>query len=160
MVRSGTTSSQSRKKKPSPEKKAQSPEGNNQAAIPGDSLPFTFATPPGFSQADVESIRTSFRAYDSLGIPMDIDVTMVMESKNASGGITWRYFAESSDDSDADRVVGTGTITFDSNGNYLEGLFLDIAIVVLTGLFVVSIGRIQVAEVLLDEQSLPMLRQS
>lgn len=98
------------------------------AGIPGDSLPFTFTTPTGFSQADVESIRTSFRAYDSLGIPMDIDVTMVMESKNASGGITWRYFAESSDDSDADRVVGTGTITFDSNGNYLEGATLDIAV--------------------------------
>ena len=98
------------------------------AGIPGDSLPFTFTTPAGFSQADVESIRTSFRAYDSLGIPMDIDVTMVMESKKVAGGITWRYFAESSDDSDADRVVGTGTISFDSNGNYLEGTTLDITV--------------------------------
>jgi len=98
------------------------------AIIPGDSLPFTFTTPAGFSQADVESIRTSFRAYDSLGIPMDIDVTMVMESKDPAGGITWRYFAESSDDSDADRVVGTGTITFDSSGNYLESTTPDIAI--------------------------------
>jgi len=98
------------------------------AGIPGDSLPFIFSIPAGFSQADVESIRTSFRAYDSLGIPMDVDVTMVMESKNAAGGITWRYFAESADDSDTDRVVGTGTISFDSNGNYLEGLALDITI--------------------------------
>ncbi|MBN1846416.1 MAG: flagellar hook-basal body complex protein [Sedimentisphaerales bacterium] len=98
------------------------------AGIPGDSLPFTFTEPSGFSLADVESVRTSFRAYDSLGIPMDIDVTMVMESKTAGGGITWRYFAESSDDSDADRVVGTGTISFDANGNYLEGDNLSITI--------------------------------
>jgi flagellar hook protein FlgE len=98
------------------------------AGIPGDSLPFIFSLPTGFSQADVESVRTSFRAYDSLGIPMDIDVTMVMESKTASGGITWRWFAECSDDSDADRVIGTGTINFDANGNYLEATNLDITI--------------------------------
>jgi len=98
------------------------------AGIPGDSLPFSFSNPAGFSQADVESIRTSFRAYDSLGIPMDIDITIVMESKSPSGGITWRYFAESSNDSDADRVIGTGTIAFDSNGNYLEGANLDVSI--------------------------------
>ena len=59
---------------------------------------------------------------------MDVDLTMVLESKNAGGGLTWRYFAESSDDSDAgnvdetaSRVVGTGTIEFDSQGAYLSG---------------------------------------
>jgi len=100
------------------------------AGIPGDSLPFTFAEPSGFDRAEVESVRTSFRAYDSLGIPIDIDVTLVMESKNANGGIVWRYFAESSDDRKldptgnllgTDRVLGTGTIEFDANGNYLNG---------------------------------------
>ena len=87
-------------------------------AIPGDTLPFIFTN--AVSQAEVESVRTSFRAYDSLGIPLDIDLTIVMESKNTNGGVIWRYFAECSPDSDADRVVGTGTVEFDGNGNFLE----------------------------------------
>ena len=95
-------------------------------SIPGDSLPLTFAAPDGFELADVESVRTSFRAYDSVGIPLDIDITLVLESKNSGGGLTWRFFAESSQDwntSDANnpnRVLGTGTISFDANGNFLE----------------------------------------
>lgn len=90
-------------------------------------LPFTFSVVAGTEQlapteeGNIESVRTSFRAYDSLGIPLDIDVTMVMESKDANGGITWRYFAECSEDSDGSRAAGTGTITFDGNGTYLEG---------------------------------------
>ena len=81
--------------------------------------PFAFAEPDGFELADIESVKTSFRAYDSLGIPMDVDVTIVMVDKT-DNGITWRYFAESTDDTDDDRVVGSGTITFDPNGNFLE----------------------------------------
>ena len=81
--------------------------------------PLTFAEPDGFTIADVEGVKTSFRAYDSLGIPMDVDLTIVMVDKT-DNGITWRYFAESTDDTDADRVVGSGTITFDPNGNFLE----------------------------------------
>ncbi len=92
------------------------------------SLPFDFSVPNGFTQADVESVRTSFRAYDSLGSPMDVDITLVMQSKNPTGGITWRYFAECGADSDADRTVGTGTITFDANGKYLDGSDLNISI--------------------------------
>jgi len=90
------------------------------ASLPSN-LPFTFSVPDGFSQTDVESVRTSFRAYDSLGSPMDIDVTLVMLSKAENGGITWRYFAESGEDTSGGRCVGTGTVTFDSGGNYLEG---------------------------------------
>ncbi|MBN2212153.1 MAG: flagellar hook-basal body complex protein [Sedimentisphaerales bacterium] len=89
--------------------------------------PFNFQVPSGFSQADIESIRTSFRAYDSLGIPMDIDVTIVMESKSGTG-ITWRFFAESSDNVTGGRTLGTGTISFDTEGNYLEGTGLTVSI--------------------------------
>lgn len=91
---------------------------------PPNSIPFSFAKS---ASATGESIRTSFRAYDSLGIPVDIDITMVMQAKD-NNGITWRYFAESSNDTDADRVVGTGLINFDTAGNYLDGEDLNIVI--------------------------------
>lgn len=95
-------------------------QGTSASVIPGDALPFTFAEPGGFTAAEVETARTSFRGYDSLGIPINIDVTMVLQSKGASGGLTWRFYAESSEDSDTSRVVGTGTIVFDANGAFLE----------------------------------------
>jgi len=58
---------------------------------------------------------------------MEIVVTLVMESKS-SDGITWRFYAESSDDTDADRVLGTGTVKFDSSGNFLEATDRNITI--------------------------------
>jgi len=96
------------------------------AADPVTSLPFTFST-DGSQQTEVESVRTSFTAYDSLGNPMDIDLTFVLLDKNASGTV-WRFYAESSDDSDVDRVLGSGTVSFDTNGSYLEGTDLVITI--------------------------------
>jgi len=88
-------------------------------------VPFQFGTT--VAEATGESIRTSFRAFDTLGNPMDINLTMVMESKSTNG-ITWRYFAESADDTDFDRVLGTGTFLFDITGNYLEGSNMVISI--------------------------------
>ncbi len=88
--------------------------------------PFIFTTPNSHTQGSVESVRTSFLGFDSLGTSMNIDVTLVMESKS-NAGITWRYFAESGEDTDvgdhttADgRVLGTGTVMFDPNGNFLQ----------------------------------------
>jgi flagellar hook protein FlgE len=97
------------------------------AAAPAQSQPFNFTTPNGFDLNPVESARTLFTGYDSLGIPFDVNLTFVMESKDVNG-IKWRYFAESSDDTDPDRVLGTGTISFDSNGSYLNGTELTISI--------------------------------
>lgn len=74
-----------------------------------------------------ESIRTSFRGFDSLGNAVNINITMVMESKGSTG-VRWRFYAESADDSDADRVLGTGTILFDPGGSYLNGTNLDISV--------------------------------
>lgn len=67
-----------------------------------------------------ESISTAFVAYDSLGIAVTVDITMVLESKNTGIGTTWRYYAESGDDSDVDLTIGTGTLTFDENGRYVD----------------------------------------
>ena len=100
------------------------------ALAPGNTLPIRFTS--NITTADDlaalgESIRTSFRAYDSLGNPMDVDITMVMETKEDTGN-TWRFFAESAEDSDFDRCLGTGTIKFDPTGSYLEGTDLTITI--------------------------------
>ncbi len=99
-------------------------------SLPPNTLPFRFSSniTTETERASLgESLRTSFEAYDSLGVPMEIVVTLVMESKS-SDGITWRFYAESSDDTDADRVLGTGTVKFDSSGNFLEATDRNITI--------------------------------
>ncbi len=68
-----------------------------------------------------ESVHTSFVGYDSLGTPVTVDVTAVLESKDDQGNV-WRFFATSGDDSDINTVpsegivLGNGTLTFDANG--------------------------------------------
>jgi flagellar hook protein FlgE len=65
--------------------------------------------------ADGESVRTTFVVYDSLGAPVEAELAFVLESKS-DAGTTWRYFAESSDDSDASPVLGTGVVGFNPDG--------------------------------------------
>jgi flagellar hook protein FlgE len=77
------------------------------------------------SDPNGESVYTSFVAYDSLGTPLTINVTAVLESK-ADTGTTWRFFANSADDTDASTfnpagpfdgsILGTGTLSFDNTG--------------------------------------------
>lgn len=62
-----------------------------------------------------ESVRTSFLVFDSLGTPLQVDLTMVLESKSSTG-TTWRYYAESEDNVGGDIRVGTGTIDFGTDG--------------------------------------------
>lgn len=80
-----------------------------------NSKPFTWAKT---QDADGESVRTSFYAYDSLGTEVNLDLTMVLEEKSNTG-TTWRFYIQSEDDSDLDRVVGNGTLTFDTGGKLL-----------------------------------------
>lgn len=81
--------------------------------------PFTFVD--GENAAGIasnpagESVHTSFEVYDSLGTPVTIDVTAVLESKANTGNV-WRYYATSGDDTDVDTAVSTGTLTFDNQG--------------------------------------------
>jgi flagellar hook protein FlgE len=77
------------------------------------SIPITMAD--SGQKAIGQSVYTSFTAYDSLGKPIQVNVTMVLESQ-ATGGNTWRFYAESPD-SKSGRTVGTGTATFDQSGN-------------------------------------------
>jgi flagellar hook protein FlgE len=71
--------------------------------------------PTKAASADGESIRNSFVVYDSLGNPITVDLTMVLEARDNTG-TRWRYFAESADDTDVALQVGTGTINFDPQG--------------------------------------------
>lgn len=69
--------------------------------------------------ANGESGFTPFMVYDSLGNEINVNMTFVLESV-ATTGNTWRWYAESPDDTDVSRVVGSGTMTFDTNGTFLN----------------------------------------
>ena len=70
------------------------------------------------ADANGESVRTTFIAFDSLGTAVEADMTMVLESKS-NAGTTWRYYIESADDSDMALAVGTGTVQFDPFGQLI-----------------------------------------
>jgi flagellar hook protein FlgE len=64
-----------------------------------------------------ESTNTTISAYDSLGTPISINLTAVLESKTLTGGTVWRYYATSPDNMGANGpIVGSGTLTFNSSG--------------------------------------------
>lgn len=62
-----------------------------------------------------ESVRTTTVVYDSLGAPVTVDLTFVLEGKDNSG-TTWRYFADSPDDTDLSPNLATGLVHFDTLG--------------------------------------------
>ncbi len=78
----------------------------------------TFNTPFTWTQqqaANGESVYTTFLAYDSLGTPVQVEISMVLEQKSNAGN-TWRFYTQSRYDTDDDPVLGTGTLTFDNDG--------------------------------------------
>jgi len=70
--------------------------------------------------ADGESVRTSFVVYDSLGSPLTVDLTFVLQEAVDGEGTIWEFLAESTDNDALDRVVGLGVVTFDANGRYVS----------------------------------------
>ncbi|MFQ5424692.1 MAG: flagellar hook protein FlgE [Phycisphaerae bacterium] len=79
------------------------------------STPFTFTQTQA---ADGESAHTSFLVYDSLGTPITVGLTMVLETRTTASS-TWRFYADAELDSDVQFDVGTGTIQFDANGQFV-----------------------------------------
>jgi flagellar hook protein FlgE len=65
--------------------------------------------------ADGESVRTTMVVFDSLGTPVTVDLSMVLDSRSSSG-TSWRYYIESGDDTDTELVIGTGLLDFDTFG--------------------------------------------
>jgi len=73
-------------------------------------------------EANGESAVADFVVYDTLGIPLNVRVTVVLESKS-SASTTYRWMADSPDNDPIDGVetaVGTGLITFDGEGNFIS----------------------------------------
>ena len=66
-----------------------------------------------------ESVQTSFVVYDSLGTPLTIDLSFVLQGTTPSGGTTWEFVAESSDNDATDRLLALGEVNFDSNGRFV-----------------------------------------
>jgi flagellar hook protein FlgE len=90
------------------------------------SNPVLVFAPDSQVQANGESVFTSFVAYDSLGTPLTINLTAVLEEKTADG-TSWRFYAYSGDDTDSKEFapppstsdgirIGTGVMNFDGNG--------------------------------------------
>ncbi len=68
------------------------------------------------------SATTDFLVYDTLGVPINVRVTAVLESRTDSATI-YRWYADSPDNqplSGDDISVGTGLVTFDGNGNFVS----------------------------------------
>ncbi len=84
--------------------------------VNGVQFPTTFNAT---QNADGESSHTTFIVYDSLGTPLTVDLTMVMEQKTATG-TTWRYYATAADDTDTEFVIGTGLVNFDTDGQFVD----------------------------------------
>jgi flagellar hook protein FlgE len=70
-----------------------------------------------------QSASSDFIVYDSLGIPLNVRLTTVLESRDGNNA-TYRWFADSGDNDPAgadDQIaVGTGLITFDGEGNLVS----------------------------------------
>ncbi|MEO1583353.1 MAG: flagellar hook-basal body complex protein, partial [Planctomycetota bacterium] len=81
-----------------------------------DSQPFLVSRS---ATAAGESIRTSFTVYDSLGTPLRADLGLTLEAKT-NAGTTWRYFAESPDDTTNGPRIGTGLLEFDNFGQLVQ----------------------------------------
>ncbi len=64
-----------------------------------------------------ESKKTTVVAYDSLGTPVNLDLTLSLTGRDDTG-TTWKYAASSPESTDA-LLVGTGTVTFDNNGKLI-----------------------------------------
>lgn len=72
-------------------------------------------------KAKGQSAVADFVAYDSLGLPIRMRLTSVLESRSDTATV-YRWFADSADNSTRDGAsiaVGSGLLTFDGNGNFV-----------------------------------------
>jgi flagellar hook protein FlgE len=77
-----------------------------------------------------QSAATDFIAYDSLGFPIRVRVTAVLESRNDQSTV-YRWYADSPDNLSTNGAginIGTGVIRFDGNGTFTSATNSTIAI--------------------------------
>lgn len=70
-------------------------------------------------EAGGESVRTTFVVFDSLGAPVEVDVTLALDSRSNTGS-TWRWFVESGDAAGTPLQMGTGLVRFDTQGQLID----------------------------------------
>lgn len=73
-------------------------------------------------EAKGQSAVADFVVYDSLGFPLDVRLTTVLESRDGDS-TTYRWFADSKDNDPATGSgisVGTGLVTFDGEGKLIS----------------------------------------
>lgn len=80
----------------------------------GVGLPFEFTSA---AAAEGTGVHTSFTVYDSLGSPRQVSATFVLEGTPNTGPV-WRYFLDTVRSDGTVVTLGTGTVTFDPEGNY------------------------------------------
>jgi len=83
---------------------------------PAVPLPFTFSQ---VQDATGAGVTTAFTVYDSLGTPLIANLSFALEELTPAGPV-WRFYVESADDGDGSRVVGTGLVSFDTQGNFRD----------------------------------------
>lgn len=94
-----------------------SPENFKLLSAGGSTVNDRAFTPTLVRPGDGESVRHRFVAYDSLGGPVDIDLTAVLVGATGGAGTTWRWYAESGDNTSGTGIsLGTGEVDFDENG--------------------------------------------
>ena len=84
----------------------------------GNFVRFPFAADKQAS-ADGESIRTSYVVFDSLGTQLTTSTSIVLENKSNSG-TTWRFYADSPDDTTGGPALTSGVLQFDTNGQLIN----------------------------------------
>jgi len=109
----------------------------NALALPGNSFtgpggvaPLAFADGANgtfTSNPTGESVHTSFEAFDSLGTPVTVDVTAVLENQSTAGN-TWRFYVDSGDNKVGGLAVDNGTLTFDNNGKLIASTNTNVSI--------------------------------
>jgi flagellar hook protein FlgE len=64
-------------------------------------------------------VFTSFTVYDSLGNPVQVNATFTLEDTPDTGPV-WRYLLESPAGASTPATFGTGTVSFDTRGNFVS----------------------------------------
>ncbi|MCA9103696.1 MAG: flagellar hook-basal body complex protein, partial [Planctomycetales bacterium] len=73
-------------------------------------------------QGKGQSAVSDFVVFDSLGVPVNVRLTTVLESRSGTA-TTYRWFADSSDNdplTGSEIAVGTGLVSFDGEGNLIS----------------------------------------
>lgn len=82
----------------------------------GQSLPFQMTQTAAASGGGV---FTSFTVYDSLGNAIPVNAAFTLESTPNTGPV-WRYYLESAAPGQEPQMLGTGTVTFNTEGRFVS----------------------------------------